>query len=387
MTANVAPTSNAAKAGPSWTPPPWFNQYGRPVGVAGLAALGVLLSAGGHVSGWVSAPLTALLCAWLARIGPLPGASGQSGGEDGARIMARGIVPVWQRHVEASRSEAERSVGALLESFAKLSGVLASTAEEVSRGNPSIGAGAVDEMLDRHEAEVATLLQPMEQALTEREQMLGTLVTVSDALGELGELARQIAGIAKHTNIVALNASIESHRAGQSGGDGFIVVANEVRTLAGRIADISERIRQRLSLLAREVDGVRRAGQIGGHSEQELRLQAQLQARKVVAQLLASMGDSLEASRSMRTASIALRDEIDQVSVAFQFQDRLSQMLGTIRDDMARFHSWMDEHDHASRHDVQLWLEALENTYTMEEQRAHHHGTVEVRSGSGVEFF
>lgn len=385
MTTDTAPAV-PRRALTSGALPTLIARWWRPTGVGLIALTGVVL-ASGSLSAWPYAIGCALLCAWLSEAGRQDAQqANQRPATEGARLMVREIVPVWQRHLEASRTEAERSIGELLEGFARLSDVLATAAENATQLNPTLGAGAADELLERHATEVQALLAPMHDALAERNRMLERLGSVSDALAELTELAKQIASIAKHTNIVALNASIESHRAGQGGG-GFTVVAQEVRTLASRTGDISERIRQRLAVLAEQVNDVRRDEQLGGCDEEELKLQATQQARGVIAVLLRSMGDSLESSRALRMASMELRDEIDRVFVAFQFQDRMNQMLGGIRDDMARFTDWIAQHDQANRNDAMRWLEALEQTYTMEEQRSHHHGTVEVRRSAGVEFF
>ena len=68
---------------------------------------------------------------------------------------------------------------------------------------------------------------------------------LADRIDEIDEIAAVIDGIAKETNLLALNASIEAARADGSG-DGFAVVADEVKSLAeetrGEAAAISERI-------------------------------------------------------------------------------------------------------------------------------------------------
>lgn len=64
--------------------------------------------------------------------------------------------------------------------------------------------------------------------------------------------------------------------------------------------------------------------------------------------------------------------DLEPIYVGFQFQDRLGQMLENVSRDMQRFTDVLAEHDQADAATAGRWLEQLERSYTMDEQRRQH---------------
>lgn len=87
-------------------------------------------------------------------------------------------------------------------------------------------------------------------------EVLSKSVQDSEKVSQINELTNVILDIAKHTNLLALNASIEAARAGEAG-KGFSVVATEISSLAensrvtaANIQDISAEVTEAVRRLA-----------------------------------------------------------------------------------------------------------------------------------------
>jgi methyl-accepting chemotaxis protein len=296
------------------------------------------------------------------------------------------VLPVWQRQLESARTHSEESVSGILASFGSIATRLDLAIRLTQESQVGVGHGSVEDLVRRNDDALLEMLKPMKVAVDARNHAYAKVDGLAEAMAELRQSAIQIKQLARRTNMVALNASVEASRAGERG-SGFAVVAQEVRQLATQSADAANRMMSRTHAIDLELQGLRTEAASHDSSDEALRDQAERSARAVISALLSSLGELNRSSRELKEAGEAVQEEYERVLMNFQSQDRLSQMLGCVSEDIVRLAEWVREGKDLSAAQAGEWLARLDASYTMEEQRSEHHGNSTIQRETTVEFF
>ena len=161
--------------------------------------------------------------------------------------------------IQQQRSETEQVATAMNEMTAtvqEVAGNISNTALAASEANEHSVNGS--QVVGQAVEQINKLAKQIEHA----SQTIHELEEHSEAISSVMDV---ITGIAEQTNLLALNAAIEAARAGEQG-RGFAVVADEVRTLAGRTQDSTVEINQMIEKLQ---TGSRQAVQVMKQSQEQ----------------------------------------------------------------------------------------------------------------------
>lgn len=311
--------------------------------------------------------------------------------DNGLADVCLSVLPIWSRQIEAARLISETSILKLSERFGALSSNISHSV--ASNGGQDASQQLVD-LLEVGQHDLNSIVLALRSALSNKENELKEVMQLSGFTEQLQQMAKFVGDIASQTNLLALNAAIEAARAGEAG-RGFAVVADEVRKLSSMSGETGRKISETVitvnAAIARTVQMSRH------HAEQDTLTLAD--SERVVSQVIEHFRGTAQTivrnSHDLQQQSANVADEIAQVLVALQFQDRVSQMLTLITRDLGKLQQQLDERQASSLSGHALtpmvsdrWLQELSTAYTMPEQHAIHGGKTHAKAdASEITFF
>jgi methyl-accepting chemotaxis protein len=350
-----------------------------PLFMALAAACAIVPLAGWQWHGWLIGAALLAAGAAAAVFAPAAGAGAAASSDDylaSRRHFGEQVATVWASHIDASRTQMETAVVALVGRFSSIVMKLEQALAASGAARNHEGGGSIVEVFAASEKELRSLLDMLAGAAASKQQMLHKIEGLQEITVQLQKMAADVASIAWQTNLLALNAAIEAARAGEAG-RGFAVVATEVRMLSNRSADIGKQIAQQVGQISAAIGAT---SQAAGESSREENRAAQA-SEAVIGKVLSSfrgITDALvQSSDLLQRESSGIQAEVSDALMQLQFQDRVSQILSHVQHNIARLPSYLDEHAQRtgaalSPLDPRGLLAELESTYAMAEERTLH---------------
>ena len=227
--------------------------------------------------------------------------------------------------ISSSSSETFRMMAEQQQSTSKVNDSMMSMRDSVQNvASNTIAASQTADQVNNATMQGKTLITDLKTTV---ENLVGDVENSADVITELDAKSQNISSIlevirsiAEQTNLLALNAAIEAARAGEQG-RGFAVVADEVRTLAGRTADATEEINQVIEELQQ---GIGSAVRVMGTGQQ------------TADQATGQSADALQAMDAITSEVDNIRQMNGQIADAANMQLQLSE---SISGDMANITS------------------------------------------------
>lgn len=269
---------------------------------------------------------------------------------DGLPALLHQVLPIWRGHVELARTQTQSAIDTLSARFAGINERLGRS-RQLSQHTRS---AEIRQLLQGAGEQLGTLAQALERILASRQALQGKLEGLAAANDEIRQLALQ-----------------NQQLAGQAGVSDLLSDQQSWQDLAERAAANSRQIVLRTKAARQQIQAaVIAAVELPDGADGIVE-----NSRAMIDRVLAELGQAATTLAAtvdqMAAENRAVDQEVGEILVNLQFQDRISQILDQLQGDIARMQGSAPE---TSLPSPQQWLAELEQTYTTPEQRQVHAG-------------
>jgi methyl-accepting chemotaxis protein len=315
---------------------------------------------------------------------------------NGQQQFGAELAPIWSRHIETSREQMESAIVSLSERFSGIVDKLdaaVSTASMETQLLEDHDKGLVA-VFERSEKELGAVISSQRNAMTSMNKMLEQVQGMDRFIAELQDMAADVAKIAQQTNLLSLNAAIEAARSGEMG-RGFAIVAKEFRMLSTQSGETGKRIADKVAVINNAIVDTCNIVRESVKDEDGSMSTTQESIGHVLTDFR-NITDALQrASNLLKDESEGIKSEVGEALVQLQFQDRVSQIMNHVKDNIAQLPKFLQQHEEQfmahgvlEQLDSNSLLTELKQSYVMADQHVVHAGNkVAAASKTEITFF
>src|SRR5450830_972953 len=279
--------------------------------------------------------------------------------------LVQGGVPAWRSNVQVARAQTQEAIDRLTQRFVGIHQRLGG-AVSLAEGGKN---GDVLQVIQNAAQQLGGIAEALEQVLSTRDALLGKIETLGRHNDEIRQLAQEVEQIAGRTGVTDLFSNEQSWT-----------------ELAARSAEAGQKIISKTKNVQQQIHtALVSANQLDNDATRMMD-----DSRVVIATVIADFRESaLKLSGTVGQLEEENREvdqEVCDILVNLQFQDRISQILDHVQLDMVKLVGLVEQSQ--TLPDRSVWLADLEKTYTTQEQRQIHAGQQADKSlQSQVDFF
>jgi methyl-accepting chemotaxis protein len=306
----------------------------------------------------------------------------------GERLAEASVI--WTAHLGTAQTQMREATDQLLAGFVAILDQLdAITQSEGQHLQSPDAAAALTErasVLSNCEHQLHGLIENFRGFVRSRDEVMQSVQSLAGASSCLGLMAEDVAKLARQTNLLSVNAAIEAAHAGNSG-RGFAVVAAEVRRLSNESGETGRRIGEQVGEFSSRMGQALEQAEQNTHKDALVIEASEQTIHQVVAQVDTAVSQLNERAADLAARSESVRAQVQQLMVAFQFQDRVQQIMDQVSNSIIGAvtrlqQSLLD----GTVPQAEEWQALLSAGYTTDEQRAiSDGGSASASSGASSE--
>jgi methyl-accepting chemotaxis protein len=239
------------------------------------------------------------------------------------------------RQVNLTRSHTEQEMAVLNN---KLTGVMSEIEQLIQSSLADNQQDNSETLLRNCQTILDGVVKHLEQLNATEHRMIEQVKALANHTSTLDSMAQEVRKVAEQINLLALNAAIEAARAGEHG-RGFAVVADEVRKLAGFSSVTGERISKTAHDIIAAMNSTLHTAETSIHSDEQNIDRADQALKTLLVDVQSTLTFFKNNTQTLRLGTEHIRDEISSVLPASYFQERVSQLLKVVEQNVGNLHA------------------------------------------------